>query len=187
MSALLQPVRPTYTAHDLERLTSNGLRFELIRGELFEMSPPGMEHARRTQRLGRYVGNYIEEHGLGEDFAEAGFIVSRNPDTVLSPDWAFISKDRLPETPETSYAEVIPDIVLETRSPNDLPKEVALKVDRWLQAGVKIAWELDPATHILAVHRLGMESRFLKPTDTLTGEEVLPGFELPLSKVFPEV
>jgi Uma2 family endonuclease len=150
------------------------------------MSPPGMEHARKTQRLGRYTGNFIEEHGLGEDFAEAGFIVSRNSDTVLAPDWAFITHERLSDITLEGYLPLAPDLVLETRSPHDTTREVALKVDRWLQAGVKIVWDLNPATKILTVHRPGANSRFLKPTATLSGEEVLPGFELPLSKLFPE-
>jgi Uma2 family endonuclease len=189
MSALLKPtpIPPTYTARDLERLSVDGLRYELIRGELFEMSPASFQHGTITMRLAARATVYAEDNNLGLcTTSETGFLISSNPDTVLAPDWAFVSNERLSGVVLEGYLPLAPDLVLETRSPNDTTREVALKVDRWLQAGVKIVWELNPGTAILAVHRLGAASRFLKPSDTLTGEDVLPGFELPLSKLFPK-
>ena len=123
---------------------------------------------------------------MGETFAaETGFLVGRNPDTVLAPDFAFVAKERLPDPLPKGYVPVVPDIVLETRSPNDTRREVAEKVQQWLDVGVRLVWELDPVTPILTVHRNGVPIRQLGVADTLDGEDVLPGFTLPLDLLFP--
>jgi len=176
-----------YTAEDLERLCAQGYRYELIRGELQEMAPVGLKHANVTIRFAFYVQLFLEEHGLGEGFGgEPGCIIARDPDTVLAPDWAFIAKERLPDELSDKFSTIVPDIVLETRSPNDTRKEVQEKVNLWLQAGVRIVWELDPKARVLTVYRPGMELRTLGIEDTLSGEDVLPGFTLPLRTLFRE-
>ena len=80
-----------------------------------------------------------------------------------------------------------PDLVVETRSPNDTRTEYALKIAQWLNAGTKIVWALDPADRTLTVHRKGVEPRLLRAVDTLDGEETLPGFMLSLKRMFREV
>ena len=179
--------RPTvYTAADLERLSDEGRHYELVKGELLEMTPPGGTHGSSTGRLAAFVGYAILNGDLGEVFAaETGFLVSRDPDTVIAPDFAFVAKGRLPNPLPKGYVPVVPDIVLETRSPNDAKRKVAEKVEDWLASGVRLVWELDPQTRTLTVHRLNQPFYALGEGDTLTGEEVLPGFSLPLARLFP--
>lgn len=174
-----------HTAEDLERLSALGFRYELIKGELRPMAPPGGSHGSTTSRLTIFVGILVIDKDLGETFAaETGFLVGRNPDTTLAPDFAFVSKDRLPNPLPKSYIPVVPDIVLETRSPNDTKKEVADKVALWLELGVRLVWELDPQTRILAVHQNNQMLRFLGENDTLDGGDVLPGLSVPISRLF---
>lgn len=181
------PVKPdVYTAGDLERLSHEGYHYELVKGELREMAPPGGAHGSATSRIAYHVSTVVYEQDLGDVFAaETGFLVSRDPDTVLAPDFAFIAKDRLPNPLPKSYVPVVPDIVLETRSPNDTKREVADKVNRWLTLGVSLVWELNPQTCILTVHRQNQMPRLLGIGDTLDGGEALPGFSVPLARLFP--
>ncbi len=174
-----------HTAEDLERLSNQGFRYELIKGELRPMTPPGGSHGSTTSRLTILVGILVIDKDLGETFAaETGFLVARNPDTTLAPDFAFVAKDRLPNPLPKSYIPVVPDIVLETRSPNDTKKEVADKVAEWLELGVRLVWELNPQTRILAVHQSNQMPRFLGEGDTLDGGDVLPGLSVPISRLF---
>ena len=174
-----------HTAEDLEGLSDQGFRYELIKGELREMAPPGGWHGSSTSRLSAFVSIVIIDKELGASFAaETGFLVGRDPDTVLAPDFAFVSKARLPNPLPKSYVPVVPDIVLETRSPNDTRKEVADKVARWLELGVRLVWELNPQTHILTVHRRDQLPRILSEGDTLDGEDVLPGLSVPIARLF---
>ncbi len=174
-----------HTAQDLERLSAEGYHYALVRGELREMTPPGGMHGSTTSRLTIYVGQIVIDQDLGETFAaETGFLVGRNPDTVLAPDFAFIAKDRLPDSVPRSYVPVVPDIVLETRSPNDTRREVAEKVEQWLDLGVRLVWELNPATRLLTVHCAGVAARELGVADILGGGDVLPDLRVPVAKLF---
>ena len=181
MQTLTRPV----TAEQLELLSAQGEHYELINGELREMSPTGARHGRLSFRLPFYVTEYIYNHDLGEVFAaETGFLVSTNPDTVLAPDFAFVAHSRLPDPVPDGYIPVIPDLVLETRSPSDRPKAVAEKVGQWLALGVRLVWEMNPATQIVTVYTPGAEPQEVAAGGTLGGGDVLPGFALPLSRVF---
>lgn len=188
MSTLTKPTGRLYTAEDLARLSARGGRYALIRGELHEMAPAGWDHGGLTDDLAFYAGQHVRTHHLGRTFtAETGFLIERDPDTVLAPDWAFVARERLAEPAPSGYGAVIPDLVLETWSPHDRRSEVADKIERWLQAGVRIVWELHPGSRTVTIHRRGAPSRRLEAEETLTGEEVLPGFSLPLRRLFPTV
>lgn len=179
------PLTRLYTAQDLERLSSEGDRYELLEGELREMAPPGGEHGGTTMDLSMYANYHVRAQRLGRGFgAETGFLIARNPDTVLAPDFAFIAMDRLPPQPIRGYVPVVPDLVLETRSPSDTRRGVREKVGRWLAAGVRVVWEMDPEARVVTVHRAGAEPKALGIDNTLDGGDVLPGFSLPLRDVF---
>jgi Uma2 family endonuclease len=184
MTTLPKSVPRLYTAEELERFPGDA-RYELIEGELRPMSPTGDAHGYTSNRLSYFVNAHVYENDLGECFAaETGFIVARDPDTVLAPDFAFVAGERLPEHALPGFLPLAPDLVLETRSPGDTKREVEEKAARWLQAGVRLVWELDPKTRRLTVYRPGSEPQTLGIDDILSGEEVLPGFSLPIRRLF---
>ena len=160
-------------------------RYDLIKGELTPMPPmPGEEHGAITSDFAFEVTFFVKQRKLGQCYAaETRFLIERDPDTAIAPDWAFIRKERLPEKRQQGFVPVVPDIVLEVRSPSDRTKPVADKIQLWLDAGVPLVWELNPKTRILTVYRPGQPSRELKETDELSGEDILPGFNLPLRSV----
>ncbi len=183
---LPHPVK-LHTSDELFALPAD-MRYELIRGELVEMPPsPGAEHGDKTIRLSARATVFADDNDLGVCFAaETGFKVESDPDTVIAPDWAFVSQERVPHPIPQKYIPFAPDIVLETRSPFASDRDVAKKVAIWLSAGVRIVWELNPRRQQLIIHRSGQPPRFLGPADTLTGEEVLPGFEFPMARLFAQ-
>jgi Uma2 family endonuclease len=186
-TALATPIGELYTEEDLEQMPS-GKRYELIRGELCAMPNNSAEHGNKTMRLSIPVGYFIEENDLGECFAaETRFTLAKDPDITLAPDFAFIAKERLTNIPPKGYLHLAPDLVIETRSPGDTRTEFALKITLWLQAGVRVVWALDPASRSLTVHRTGAVPVTLTMEDTLSGEDVVPGFTLPLRRVFREI
>jgi Uma2 family endonuclease len=86
------------TADELFRLPDNGMRRELIAGELHEMPPAGGEHGFIGNRAGLRLGIFLEQHpeiGGGLFAAETGFRITRDPDTVRAPDVAYVGPDRL--------------------------------------------------------------------------------------------
>lgn len=181
------PARKLYTAEDLESLPSDA-RYELIRGELCLMPNNSAEHGNITATLTIHVGYFIEQNDLGRCFAaETRFTIENNPDTTIGPDFAFVAKDRLTGIPPTGYLRMAPDLVLETRSPGDRRAAFALKISQWLHGGVKVVWALEPKTQTLTIHRTGELPITLTVDDTLTEEQLLPGFSLPMRRLFRPV
>ena len=116
--------------------------------------------------------------------AETGFKLQSNPDTVRAPDLAFIRADRVPARPPDGFAEFAPDLVVEVLSPDDRPAEVRAKLADWLTAGVRLVWVVDPNRESVRVHRPGGSEAALDIDGSLDGEDVLPGFMLPLKTIF---
>ena len=185
MNATLE--RKLVTAEEFERFEED-CRLDLIEGELVPMPPmPGMEHGDITNTFTVVAGHHVMEKKLGRCFvAETRFIIQRSPDTAIGPDWAFIARSRLPKKLTKGFGPIVPDALLEVRSPSDTRPEVERKVQRWLDAGVRVVLELNPATQILSVHRPGAEPQELGIEDTLTMEDVLPGFAFPIARLFEE-
>jgi Uma2 family endonuclease len=170
------------TGEDLLRMPGNGKYYELVQGKLRQVSPPGMEHGERAVRIGRLLDEFVEDHELGRVGVESGFYLNRNPDTVRGPDAFFVSKERLPLDVEVvGFCEVMPDLVVEVVSPGDTFTEVMEKVQEYLDAGVRLVWVVDSRRRALLVYPGGY---MLAEKDTLTGGEVLPGFAVPIVRLF---
>ncbi len=162
---------------------------ELIDGEIVQMSPPGGIHGVVGGVLGHLLGAFVHKHRLGVVLAaETGFIVSRNPDTVLAPDGAFMRRDRLAAAgvPKAYFAEA-PALVWEVVSPRDTVSDVADKMRRWLRFGVELAWVVDPIGRTLTVYRAADDIRVLTEKDVLSGEAVVPGFECKVAELFADL
>ena len=173
-----------YTQEDLEQLSAQGARYELIRGELKPMSPAGAGHGSVTMYIAGLVTAHVINNDLGVTFAaETGFVIQKNPRTILAPDFAFITQERMPASTPSGFMPVVPDLVLETRSPGDTAREVAAKIELWLEVGASIVWELNPRRQILTVYANGAAPLALTTTDVLKCEPLLPGFSLELRAV----
>jgi len=165
---------------------SEGQSCELVKGEFITMSPAGGSHGKFTSRIPRIVGDFVEAHDLGETFgAETGFIIFRNPDTVRAPDFAFISKERLPLIKEfDEFISIAPDLAVEIVSPYDRWTKVEEKVNDYLRAGVRLVWVINPSIRTIHVYRGFANVTVLTIGDVLSGEDVLPGFSAPAARIF---
>ena len=105
---------------------------------------------------------------------------------IRKPDAAYIAPGRLSDDQydDDGYCTVVPDLVVEVLSPNDLASRVNAKVDDWLDAGVKLVWVVDPDAEIVQVHTASGSTQRLRSKDTLSDAGVLPGFSLSLADVF---
>ena len=178
--------KTVFTAEELIRLPRGKCRYELVKGELFEMPPAGGRHGSVAMRIGVLLGSHVMANQLGEVLAaETGYFLRRDPDTVRAPDASFIAGDRLPpgELP-AGYLDIMPDLAVEVLSPNDRAGEVLDKVDDWLGAGVKLVWVLDPAARTVRVYRSTAQVEELAEHEILDGAEVLPGFSCEIRSLF---
>ena len=173
------------TAADVERLSLPGKQVELVRGRLVVREPPGTRHGVIAGNLTLDLGEFVRRRGLGVVLPQdTGFKIASDPDSVRAPDVAFLARERLSQIPERGYAELAPDLVAEVLSPGDTAAEVLGKVADWLEAGTKLVWVIDPRLAEVRVYRADGSLSVLQESDTLDGEDVLPGFGCPVAQVF---
>ena len=174
------------TAEDLLRLSSEGVKGELVRGVLHETVSVGKVHARIAVRIGGEFDRHVRRHRLGQvGGTDGGVLVERDPDTVREPDIYYVSAERLPlDDRSDGYLEVVPELVVEIVSPSDSSREVDEKIQMWLDLGVSMALVVRPVDRTITIHRPGAPALTLTGDDVLDGGEALPGFSLPLSEIF---
>jgi Uma2 family endonuclease len=163
-------------------------RYELVKGELIEMSPPGGEHGEAAMEAGALIRNFVRPRNLGRVYAaETGFRLQSSPDLVRAPDVAFVARGRLPagRSPQ-GYLPLAPDFVVEVVSPNDTASEVLTRVSEWLQAGTAVVWAVYPSNVTTLIFR-GLDRIERRSADEeLDAEPVLPGFRCKVRDLFPE-
>ena len=161
---------------------------ELVEGAIVEMSKPTMKHGIMTMRLAMKIANHVETNDLGVvTAADTGFVLERNPggrDTVRGLDIAFVSKSRAPDPPEYTWYEMGPDLAVEVISPDNRAGDIHLKVMQLLNAGTRLIWLIYPESRTVESHTAGSATTF-RQDDTLSGGDVLPGFELRVGDIFP--
>jgi len=99
------------TADELLRLPDNGMRRELIAGELHEMPAAGGEHGYVGNRAQIELGIYLRQHPeIGGSFflSDTGYRLSRDPDTVRAPDISYVNEDKLPQARVRGFPELAP-------------------------------------------------------------------------------
>ena len=175
------------TAEDLLRMPDDGKRRELVAGEVREMAPSGHEHGRVTMRFSGPLSLFVDEHELGAVYAaETGFLLAKDPDTVRGPDVAFVVRERLATAPKgRGYFPGAPDLAVEVISPGDTYSEVEAKVEEWLEAGSRMVVVVNPRNETLKVYRGLTDVTRLTVVDTFDGADVVPGFRLPVRRIFP--
>jgi Uma2 family endonuclease len=173
------------SADEFALLPSETLRLELMRGELVAMSPTRADHGIVAGNVFGLVGHYIVEHDLGVTYAATGFYIERNPDTVLAPDLTFIEATRVTmEDVAPWWVPKVPDLVVEISGRGDREPHIEEKARIWLDAGVRLVWVVYPPRREVVIHRPGRSPAVLAISDTISGEDVVPGFTCPVAQVF---
>ncbi len=163
----------------------DGSKEELVKGVVVTMPPPGLDHGFCQFRIGGLIDTHARPRRLGRVAVESGLITERDPDSVRGPDVSFWSAERLPfDQRPRGYSDAVADLCAEVLSPSRRAVDIAEKVREYLQAGVRLVWVVDPIARTVAVHRPQQAERTLTVADTLTCEDVLPGFACPVADLF---
>ncbi len=160
--------------------------YELIEGELVEMSPTGMPHGEVCGNIYLALKLFVRERQLGKVLVgEVGFCTRNDPYTVRAADVAYVSAAKIPEVgmPE-GFSRIVPDLIVEVVSPNDRGVAIVEKVGEWLAFGVAMVWVVYPNTRSVHVYTDPRSSRILSADDTLEGGTVLAGFSTPVRAFF---
>ena len=161
---------------------------ELVEGVLIEMSKPKRIHGVVVAELTFRLTSYVKENDLGEVASgDAGFVLERNSfgrDTVRGLDIAFLSNSRDLGPPDFSWYEIGPDLAVEVISPSNTAGDIHLKVMQLLNAGARLVWLVYPESRTVVAHTSD-GAVTLQEDVTLSGRDVLPGFEIRVGDIFP--
>ena len=171
------------TAEELLAMPDEDALIELVDGEIEKKPLNGVEHGLITAGIGFSLDTFVRQRGLGVTLAAGtGFILRRDPDTVRSPDVAFVSKARYIRT--TSYLPGPPDLAVEVISPNETYSEVNAKLLDWLRSGVRLLIVVHLSKQSADIHRSMTETQRVDIDGALDGGDVVPGWQLPLRELF---
>ena len=170
------------TAEELGNLPDEPLRHELIKGELLTMPLTKYDHMRVAANLTMILGNYVRTNCLGRVFAEGGFKLESDPDTVLGPDVSFVTTDRISLSPE-GYHDGPPDLAIEVISPSERRGRIDRKLALYLETGARSVWHVNPQRRTVEVISSTGERRTLHENDELV-DDTVPGFRIKVSEIF---
>jgi Uma2 family endonuclease len=160
-------------------------RLELVGGEIVVMSPSSYESDEIASEFSAQLRNWVRPRQIGRvTGAGAGFTLSDN--SIRAPDVSFVRAERLRSSPR-SFAELAPDLMVEVKSPSDSLNSLQDKIRQFLEQGTQVGILINPEQRWLQVYRAGQDSLILRDGDVLTLPDLLPGWELQVSELWPPV
>ena len=173
------------TAEELLAMGAESRLLELYEGELRTGSPANIRHGDIAGQIGMILRQYVSPRKLGRVIIEGGFVLSRNPDTVLGPDVSFIQQARVPaDGLREEFFEGHPDLAVEIISPTNPKGQLDAKMKMYLAQGTPLGWLVDPGGKTVDVYRADGAVTRLKRGEMITGEEVILGFSCAVGEFF---
>lgn len=162
------------------------LRFETNKnGDLIIMPPTGAETGDKNAELTMQLRIWSKKDGTGKTFDSSTEFELPNG-AKKSPDATWILKEKyyaLTQKQRESFPPICPDFVVELRSKSDRLKPLQEKMAEYIENGVRLGWLIDPYKKQVHIYRKNGEIEILENPKTVSGEDVLEGFELNLEEI----
>jgi len=183
------PEKKIWTDAEFMALNRDGHRYEIVNGELIDMGNSGAKHGYVCSILMILLGGYVRLHKLGAMF-DSSTAFKMKSGNKRSPDISFMAKERLQgldDIPD-GFLEGAPDLAVEILSPSNTVEEIDQKIIEYFDNGSRLVWLISPKQKYILVYRNAQEpDRLLKSNDSLDGEEIVPGFNLPVVELFQKL
>ncbi len=155
-------------------------------GKLVIMSPAGSETGNRNFKLIQQLANWTDRDGSGIGFdSSAGFILPNGATRSPDASWIKLTKwNSLSAEEKTKFAPICPDFVVELRSPSDSLKVLQEKMQEYIDNGASLGWLIDRTSHQVYIYTPDSEIKCLDNPQTISGDPVLAGFTLDLTKIW---
>lgn len=182
---------PLMTVKDVEEVQSilkeagHDYQIELEDGKIIVMGPSDIVSSEVGVRLISVLFAWVNPRNLGRIFDSAGGFIL--PDTNLTaPDVSFVRAQRLRRSIRY-FAEMVPDLVVEIKSQSDRIKTIEKKILRFIELGALVGIVIDPDRETVKVFRPNSEAILLENEDILTIPELLPGWSIQITELWPPV
>ncbi len=154
-------------------------------GQVIIMPLKSLQIGNLSAQLNVRLGLWNKERRLGVAFINAGFTLPNG--AVYGPNSAWLSTEKwnsLTKEQQKKFAPVVPDFIMELRSPNDNVKPIEDKILEFMECGCRLAWLIDPIKQQTTIYKSDGSETKVSFNELLSGEDVLPGFEVKLSELF---
>ena len=167
-------------------IRNKGLRIERDKNlNIIIMPPTGSETGNTNLEIGSEVRNWNKETKLGYTFdSNTGFTMPNK--AMRSPDVSWIAKEKwekIPRDDRKRFAHICPDFIIELVSESDSIKDTMEKMEEWIANGCLLGWLIDPESRITYIYKPNHAPSKIPFSKTLSGETILPGFELKLDEI----
>lgn len=179
------PPQGQWTYDDYARLPDNGMRYEVIQGDLYMSPAPTPKHQRIIAALYGYLWQHLRKHPLGEAFFAPIDLVLPDLANPVQPDLLFIEKEGL-DCVKEKFIEGVPDLIVEVLSPGNVAQDRRIKFQLYAAAGVREYWVIDPEQCMVEINVLRGEA--YASAGRFTGaqalrSEVLTGFSVRVEEI----
>jgi len=196
---LIQPIDYVPTVFDFSPLRLSDEQFESLcrnhpdlnlemsaEGELIIVAPTLPDTGLKNNELNFMVTQWAKRDKTGIVFDSSSLFTfpngaKRSPDTswVLREKW-----DVLSDAERKRFSKLVPDFVIELRSSSDSIKSLKKKMLEYIENGVRLGWLIDPLEQKVHIYRANGEVKVLNNPETVSGEDVLNGFELNVREIW---
>ena len=160
--------------------------WEFVDGQLVEKQV-GSRQGQLANRIHNAIHAFVESRELGLSLVEMVFDLTEQTGHKRRPDVAFVSKERWPVDqllPEVGDWKMVPTLAVEVVSPSNSFDEMIEKKNEYFRAGADAVWIVVLTAREILVYDSPTDVRVIDASGVLTAESILPGFELPLEKLF---
>lgn len=180
---------PASNGPPAEPFVDGDIFYEVVDNEIRELPPMGASEVVLASYLHEILGPFARRSSLGLAYVEVLFLIGGPRNLQCRPDVSYVSFDRWPKgkpVPGTNAWEVVPDLAVEIISPTNGANEIIEKVEDYFTCGVRRVWVVYPLFGKVYDYASPTSVAILTRAETLSGGEVIPGFELPLAELFEE-
>ena len=182
-------ISPTVPRSQQQGRSDDEPLYEIIDGQRVELPPMSILASRVTSNLHVQLGHHLLGNPVGEALMETLFRLPLPVDRNRRPDVAFVSAQTIAQAPAQPGSDnawaVLPELMVEVVSPNDLAEDIIERLNEYFAAGTKLVWIVYPTQRLLYVYESPRQVRILGAADELDGGVVLPGFRIPIASLFP--
>ena len=179
------------TIKDIESMEACGSMREIVHGQWVDASEEKMAgelHGAIATNLIIALGSYVQAHRLGRVYpADTTYILEEDQHGVQLmrlPDVSFVAADRVKTHDRDTYYQLAPDLAIEIISPSERAAAMRAKLKDYLRTGVHQVWQVYPETQEVVVYLRDGTARTYGLGQTIPGDEILPGFALPVADIF---
>jgi Uma2 family endonuclease len=181
----MDPAPGTASEYDLIRKHGRPRKlYELVDKTLVEKPMGSPESHVATRLIGR-LEVFLDTNDVGFLYGPDA-LIEIMPKLVRGPDVSFVSWNQRPQrtVPRKPISTLVPELAVEVLSSSNTRKEMQIKLKEYFLGGVKLVWIIDPEDGTAEVYTAPDAKTAIPADGALDGGDVLPGFRLPLAKLF---